>query len=80
MNINRSSGIHEQCACTTILGACCTDRHGTGIFDVDYTLPMAAIPVVWVSVVVSTVSVVIHIHGCIMVFAEPEIAASFLRI
>ena len=68
-NLDRAAGIHEQCACLTTLGACSTDRHGTGIIDVDYTLADGCdTGCMGIGCCIYRQLVAIHIHGHIVLF------------
>ena len=80
MNINRSSGIHEQCTCLTTLGACSTDRHRTGIIDVDYTLADGCdTGCMGIRCCIYRQLVAIHIHGHIMGFVRAGNRCANLR-
>ena len=80
VNINRSSGIHEQCACLTTLGACSTDRHRTGIIDVDYTLADGCdTGCMGIRCCIYRQLVAIHIHGHIMGFVRAGNSCANLR-
>ena len=69
VNLNRSSGIHEQCACLTTLGACCADRHGTGIFDAHHALAdRCDTGGMGIRRCFYRQLVAIHIHGHIVIF------------
>ena len=69
MNLDRTAAIYEQCACLTTLGACCADRHGTGIFDVDHALAdRCDTGGMGIRRCFYRQLVAIHIHGHIVIF------------
>ena len=80
VNINRSSGINEQRTCLPVRSACCTDRHCTGIIDVDYTLANSCdTGCMGIGCCIYSQLVTIHINGNIMVFVRAGNSCANLR-
>ena len=69
VNMNRTTGINEQCTGLTSLGAFRTDRYGTGMIDVHHTLAdRCDTGGMSIGCCIYRQLVTIHIHGHIVIF------------